>query len=121
MMRRDHSVTVSFSEDMRDMRALKISGHDMSCGKFRDPLPQFRIQIGEKSRIADLENVSGPDLTFSYTVKKEDRDPDGISIRENSIAMPCGAFLRDDVGNGGLAKMTPGGNMGRSRTPPATP
>lgn len=91
----DISVTVSFDEDMR---ALPTSGSAAICGEFTDALPQLRIQVGNKSRIADLTDISGPDVTFSYTVRKKDRDSDGISVKKNSIVLPCGARLRDDVG-----------------------
>lgn len=97
----DISVTVSFDESMR---ALPTSGGrtDMGpdCVDFTDLLPQLRIQVGKKSRIADLADVSGSDVIFSYTVRKKDRDPDGISVRKNSIVLPCGVPLRDDVGTG---------------------
>ncbi len=89
------SVTVSFDENMR---ALPTRGGSQECGQFTDALPQLRIQVGNNSRIADLENISGPEVIFSYAVGTEDRDPDGISIRRNSIVLPCGASLRDDVG-----------------------
>ena len=88
------SVTVTFDENMR---ALPTSGV-IDGESFDDALPQFKIKVGKKARIADLDHISGPDVVFSYIVQEKDCDSDGITIQKNSIVMPLGARLRDDVG-----------------------
>ena len=91
------SVTVSFDENMWS-EPIRGGRSDMGpdCVTFTNLVPQLRIQVGNKTRLADLANVSGRDVIFSYTVRKKDRDQDGISVRKNSIVLPCGALLRDD-------------------------
>ncbi len=62
--------------------------------------PALIIELGETPRAAPYQ----PSLSeaavkvFSYTVKKDDRDRDGVSVYPGTIALPPGASIRDDLG-----------------------
>ncbi|MXX53566.1 MAG: hypothetical protein F4Z35_06465 [Dehalococcoidia bacterium] len=64
--------------------------------------PQLELDIGGVSRRATLQTVSGQtfrdSLVFEYTVKRGDRDDDGIGIGANSLKLNDGG-LYDIAGN----------------------
>ena len=48
--------------------------------------PTMDIRVGDDRRVALYESGSGsPELVFGYTVREGDADPDGISIRSDSL------------------------------------
>ena len=50
--------------------------------------PTLNIRVGDDRRVALYESGSGtPNLVFGYTVKGTDADPDGISIRADSLQL----------------------------------
>ena len=61
--------------------------------------PTLNIEVGGSSRAA----VYQPSLSeaavkvFSYTVREDDRDTDGVSVYPSSITLPEGASIRDDL------------------------
>ncbi len=59
--------------------------------------PQVALTIGARTRHATLFGWGRQHLTFTYTVREEDRDEDGVSIAANALALN-GGTIRTTVG-----------------------
>ncbi len=81
------AVAVTFSE------AVTVSGE-----------PRVRLDIGEQTRWARYERseADGTRLVFAYTVKENDRDDDGVSIKKNAVGLNGGTIAD---GDGNAAKL----------------
>ncbi|MYE39852.1 MAG: hypothetical protein F4X27_06465, partial [Chloroflexi bacterium] len=60
--------------------------------------PRVRLTVGERKRWARYSGANGATLTFAYTVKKVDADPDGISIGADRLGLNGGS-IQDGDGN----------------------
>ncbi|MYC36756.1 MAG: hypothetical protein F4X66_07560 [Chloroflexi bacterium] len=72
-------VTVTFSE------SVTVTGE-----------PRVRLDVGERKRWARYSSADGATLTFAYTVKKADADPDGVSIPKNAVKADAGTIADGD-------------------------
>ena len=68
-------VTLTFSE------AVTVEGQ-----------PRVRLVVGERKRWARHSSADGATLTFAYTVKKVDADPDGVSVPRNGLSLAGGSI-----------------------------
>ena len=79
--RRDERIQVLIEFD----RAVRVTG-----------VPQLALTIGTETRQASFYPVRfidlGSSVYFSYTVQREDRDADGISIAANALTLNSGAI-----------------------------
>ena len=64
--------------------------------------PRVRLDVGERKRWARYSSADGATLTFTYTVKGNDRDADGISIPRNAVKADDGTI---EDGDGNAAKL----------------
>ena len=64
--------------------------------------PRVRLDVGERKRYARYSSADGATLTFTYTVKKVDADPDGIGIPKNAVKSDDGTI---EDGNGNPARL----------------
>ncbi len=62
--------------------------------------PELNIEVGGSSRAALYQPLLSEAAVkvFSYTVRADDRDADGVSVYPGSIALPSGASVRDAQG-----------------------
>ena len=79
------AVAVTFSE------AVTVTGE-----------PRVRLAVGERVRWARYSSGDGATLTFAYTVRTNDRDEDGLSLKKNAVKLNGGSVADAD---GNAAKL----------------
>ncbi len=95
-------VTVTFSEDMH----IPVRRLQRSDGGNDRLVPHLALKIGDATRRAPFESVSGADAVFAYTVQYGDRDSDGVSVEANALSLDSGnpsgpGVIRDATGSMG--------------------
>ena len=74
--------------------------------------PQIRLQVGDAERAASFQS-EGWGKSFVYFIQEGDLDPDGLSVKANSIDLN-GGFIKDRAGNP-LVLSNPAKNYGSKR------
>ncbi len=55
--------------------------------------PELALEIGDTTRQLPMSAHSDDTLTFSYVVAAGDKDEDGVSVPEDGLTLPSGAFI----------------------------